>query len=275
MRDLLAEGLARRILVLDGALGTMLRSRGDDDAVTRAQADAVRRLHDAYLEAGADIIRTNTFSSTSSETARSAARLARRAADRAATVERPRLVAGAVSPAMRTEAYADRVEALVDGGADLILLETVFDADRGATAAAAVREALDLHAPDVPLMISATITRAGCMPSGDDIDAFYARVRGARPYGFGVNCGVGAQAMEAPLATIAGIADAYVSCHPNAGLPDDGGRYPDEPVMMAGTLRAFATRGLLNIVGGCCGTTPAHIRALAAAVAGVPPRMRP
>jgi 5-methyltetrahydrofolate--homocysteine methyltransferase len=329
-RERLETLLAERILILDGAMGTMVQRHGLDEAAFRGErfrshpqplknnidlliltrADVVSGIHDAYLEAGADIIETNTFAGTSIAQADfgleslayelnvEGARLARAAADTwsARTPDRPRFVAGAIGPTNRTlsispdvsnpafraetfarveAAYREQVRGLLDGGADLLLLETIFDTLNAKAAIKAMLDEFEARGADVPVMISATITdRSGRILSGQTLDAFYASIWHAQPFSVGLNCAFGAQQMRPYVAELARIAGEYVTCHPNAGLPNAFGEYDELPEHTARLLRDFAESGFLNIVGGCCGTTPAHIRAIADAVRDLPPRGR-
>ena len=324
----LAELLARRILLLDGAMGTMIQRyrlteaefrgerfrdhrhdlRGNNDLLVLTRPDVIREIHHAYLDAGADIIETNTFSSTSIaqadyklealayELSREGARLARGAADEwnRKTPDRPRFVAGAIGPTNRTlsispdvgnpafravtfdqvvAAYKDHVRGLIDGGVDLLLLETIFDTLNAKAAIVAILDVFDEKRVELPLMISVTITdRSGRTLSGQTLDAFYMSVRHARPFSVGLNCALGAREMRPYVAELARIAETYVTCYPNAGLPNAFGEYDELPAETSALLRDFAESGFVNIVGGCCGTTPDHIRALDAAVAGLAPR---
>src|SRR5207253_2131608 len=267
----------------------------------------------AYREAGSDIIETNTFNSTSVAQADYgleplvyelnviASRLARAAADEwtAKTPDRPRFVAGSIGPTNRTlsispdvnnpafraitfdelrEAYTEQVRGLIDGGCDLLLVETIFDTLNAKAAIVAIEEVFESHIPNPesrpPLMISVTITdRSGRTLSGQTIDAFWVSVAHARPFSVGINCALGARDMRPYLAELARAADCAVSCHPNAGLPNAFGEYDEQPAETASFLREFATSGFVNIVGGCCGTTPEHIREIAHAVENLPPRI--
>jgi 5-methyltetrahydrofolate--homocysteine methyltransferase len=324
----LDERLARRILLLDGAMGTMIQRyrlteaefrgerfrdhqhdlKGNNDLLVLTRPDVIREIHHAYLDAGADIIETNTFSSTSIaqadyklealayELSREGARLARGAADEwnRKTPDRPRFVAGAIGPTNRTlsispdvgnpafravtfdhvvAAYKDHVRGLIDGGADLLLLETIFDTLNAKAAIVAILDVFDEKGVELPLMISVTITdRSGRTLSGQTLDAFYTSIRHARPFSVGLNCALGAREMRPYVAELARIAETYVTCYPNAGLPNAFGEYDELPAETSALLRDFAESGFVNIVGGCCGTTPDHIRALDAAVAGLAPR---
>jgi 5-methyltetrahydrofolate--homocysteine methyltransferase len=327
----LHERLSTRILLLDGAMGTMIQRhrlteddfrgerfrghrqdlKGNNDLLILTRPDVIGEIHRAYLAAGADIIETNTFSSTAIaqadyrleslayELSVEGARLARAAADEwtRQTPDRPRFVAGAIGPTNRTlsispdvgnpafravsfdqvaAAYKDHVRGLVDGGADLLLIETIFDTLNAKAAIAAVLEIFEEKGVELPLMISVTITdRSGRTLSGQTIDAFYSSIRHAKPFSVGLNCALGAREMRPYLAELARIAETYVTCYPNAGLPNAFGDYDELPDETAALLRDFAEAGFLNIVGGCCGTTPDHIAAVGRAVANLPPRPRP
>jgi 5-methyltetrahydrofolate--homocysteine methyltransferase len=323
LRSLLKE----RILVLDGAMGTQIQARklgeadfrgerfknhpkelkGNSDLLVLTRPDVIRAIHDAYLDAGADMIETNTFTATSIAQADyglesavydinvAAARIAREAADAATQKSgRRRFVAGAIGPLNRTlsispevndpsfravtfdevrESYAEQVRGLLDGGVDVILCETVFDTLNLKAAIFAIDEAFEARKQRVPVMLSVTITdKSGRTLSGQTIDAWWVSVTHARPFAVGINCALGAAEMRPYLAELAAIADCYVSCYPNAGLPNAFGEYDETPEMTAELLKEFATSGLVNFVGGCCGTTPPHIAAIAGAVAGVAPR---
>jgi 5-methyltetrahydrofolate--homocysteine methyltransferase len=326
--DLLVRESAKRILVLDGAMGTLIQAYGLDEAAFRGarfpdhpvplagnndilsltQPDIVREIYRTYLAAGADIISTNTFTATSISQAdyrtgdfayeinREAARLARAVTDDFVLhhPERPRWVAGSLGPTNKTASispdvndpaarntsfdelaasYKEAARGLVDGGVDLLLIETIFDTLNGKAAIFAVRSLLAERGIDTPLWISGTITDAsGRTLSGQTTEAFWYSVRHARPLVAGLNCALGARALYPYVEALAGIADTLVATHPNAGLPNEFGKYDDTPEQMAATLREFAEAGLVNIVGGCCGTTPEHIGAIVDAVAGLPPR---
>ncbi len=329
--DLLARALAARILVLDGAMGTMIQSygleeedfrgrrftahpgtlKGDNELLTLTRPDVIEAIHRAYFEAGADIAETNTFNANAVSQADyrteglvrelnlEAARLARRVADEftARDGARPRFVAGILGPTNKTAslspdvndpgfravdfdrlaaAYGEQAEALLEGGADLLMVETVFDTLNCKAALFAIGALLERRGRRVPVMVSGTITdRSGRTLSGQTPEAFWYSVRHAGLFSVGLNCGMGAAALRPHVEELARVADVPVSCHPNAGLPNAFGQYDQGPDEMAATLREFATSGFLNIVGGCCGTTPAHIAAIARAVAGVPPRPVP
>jgi 5-methyltetrahydrofolate--homocysteine methyltransferase len=330
----IAALLDRRILVLDGAMGTMVQRaglseedfrgppacglrghshdlRGDNDLLVLTRPAAIRAIHDAYLEAGADIVETNTFTATSIAQADyrlesrvrdinlAAARIARECADAftARTPGKPRFVAGALGPTNRTAsispdvddpgarnvtfdelaaAYGEAVQALAEGGVDLFLVETVFDTLNAKAALAAIDAFFERAGRRLPVIVSGTITDAsGRTLSGQTTEAFWYSVRHARPLAVGLNCALGAALMRPYLEELARVAtDTYVSCYPNAGLPNpmvETG-YDETPEQTAGYLGEFARAGLVNIVGGCCGTTEAHIRAIAQAVRDVPPR---
>jgi 5-methyltetrahydrofolate--homocysteine methyltransferase len=321
--------LARRILILDGAMGTMIQSyrlqesdyrgerfrdwpsdlKGNNDLLALTQPAIIREIHAAYLDAGADIIETNTFNSTSismhdygmeslvPELNREAARLAREAADQYSTPDRPRFVAGVLGPTNRTAslspdvnnpgfrnigfdelvtAYTEATQALVEGGVDILLVETIFDTLNAKAALFAIQQFFDDSGIRRPVMISGTITDAsGRTLSGQTTEAFWNSLSHVRPLSFGLNCALGATQLRPYVAELARIADTYVSAHPNAGLPNAFGEYDETPETMAATIREFAESGFLNIVGGCCGTTPAHVRAIVEAVQDLPPRPIP
>jgi 5-methyltetrahydrofolate--homocysteine methyltransferase len=323
----LAAAARERVLLLDGAMGTQIQDlrldeaqfrgkrfvgcecalKGDNDLLALTQPQAIEDIHLAYALAGADILETNTFSSTSIAQAdygmqavvyelnRDAARLVRRAALKAERIDgKRRFVAGALGPTNRTasispdvnnpgfravtfdqlrEAYAEQIAGLIDGGADLILIETIFDTLNAKAAVFACEQTFAAKGVRLPLMISGTITdRSGRTLSGQTPTAFWHSLRHARPFSIGLNCALGAAAMREHLAEIAEVADTFVCAYPNAGLPNEFGLYDETPATMAAELGGFARDGLVNIVGGCCGSTPAHIEAIAAAVAGVKPR---
>ncbi|MFO0996515.1 MAG: methionine synthase [Alphaproteobacteria bacterium] len=325
-RAALEAALGQRILVLDGAMGTMLQRhkfdenafrgsrfadwprelRGNLDILSLTQPTAIRDVHAAYLAAGADIIETNTFNATRISQADygaeslvrelniAGARLAREAADAASTEDRPRFVAGVLGPTNRTasispdvnnpglrntnfdalaEAYAEAAEGLIEGGADLLLIETIFDTLNAKAAIFGIEDRFGALGVRLPIIISGTITDAsGRTLSGQTAEAFWRSVRHAEPLAIGLNCALGAKDLRPHIDAIARISDLYTSCHPNAGLPNAFGGYDEGPAYMADQLGEFARSGLLNIVGGCCGTTPEHIAAIAAAVKGLAPR---
>ncbi len=326
--------LARRILVLDGAWGTMIQSyalseadyrgfendrfenwprdlKGNNDLLVLTRPDIVRDIHRAYLRAGADIAETNTFSSTSIAQADygleglayelnyAGAELARQVADEfeAAEPGRPRFVAGSLGPTNRTAsispevndpaarnvsfeelaaAYGEAARGLLDGGADLLLIETIFDTLNAKAAIYAVEECFAERGSRVPFIISGTITDAsGRTLSGQTTEAFWNAVSHARPAAVGLNCALGAEQLRPYLAELSRVAGTPVSAHPNAGLPDEFGEYQQTPEQMAALIGEFARSGLVNIVGGCCGTTPEHIVAIARTVDGLAPREIP
>jgi len=332
MADRTAELLAlaqKRILILDGAMGTMIQRhglaeadyrgarfadwtrdlRGNNDLLTLTRPDVIREIHSQYLAAGADILETNTFNANSISMADygmealvfelnfEGARLAREAAERYSTPDKPRFVAGVLGPTPRTlsispdvndpgfrnvtwdalvATYYDATDGLVKGGADLILIETVFDTLNAKAAVFAVRKYFDEAGLTRPIMISGTITDAsGRTLSGQTAEAFWNSLRHAEPFSFGFNCALGARELRQHIAEIAAKADCLTSAHPNAGLPNAFGGYDESAEAMAGEIREWAQSGLINIVGGCCGTTPEHIRAIAEAVADCPPRATP
>ena len=321
---------AERILVLDGAMGTEVQGfkldeagyrgqrfadwprdlRGNNDILILTQPESVRDLHLAYFRAGADIVSTNTFSSTRIaqsdygaeefvyEMNMTGAKLAREAAAIATREDgRPRFVAGALGPTNRTasispdvnnpdfravsfdqlrDAYGEQARGLLDGGADILLLETIFDTLNAKAALYAIADLCEARGVRVPVMISGTITDlSGRMLSGQTPAAFWNSVRHAAPLSIGFNCALGAKEMRAHIAELSRFADTLVCAYPNAGLPNEFGHYHESPELMAKQLGEFAASGLVNIVGGCCGTTPAHIRAIAAAVADKKPRSIP
>ncbi|RPE81538.1 homocysteine S-methyltransferase family protein [Vulcaniibacterium tengchongense] len=347
--DALQRALERRILVLDGAMGTMIQQhkldeadyrgerfahgydreraapdhahgegcgcardqRGNNDLLSLTRPGIVRDIHARYLDAGADLVETNTFNSTrisladyglehlARELNEAGARLARAACDAAEARDpgRPRFAVGVLGPTSRTaslspdvnrpgfraitfdelrEAYREAADGLIDGGADVLMVETVFDTLNAKAALFAIEEAFDARGARLPVMVSGTITDAsGRTLSGQTAEAFWYSVSHARPLTIGLNCALGAKDLRAHVDVLAQVADAYVSTHPNAGLPNAFGGYDETPGDMAAVLGEFARAGLLNLVGGCCGTTPAHIAAIADAVRDVPPRQVP
>jgi 5-methyltetrahydrofolate--homocysteine methyltransferase len=328
---LLHNLLADRILVLDGAMGTMIQRlklsdaqfrgsrfkdhpsdlKGNSDLLVLTRPDDIADIHSQYLEAGADLIETNTFTATSVSQADyglqalayeinvQGARIARQVTDEwtRRTPDRPRLVAGAMGPTNRTlsispdvnnasfraasfdelrEAYTEQALGLIDGGAHVLLLETIFDTLNAKAALVGIEDAFDRRHTRLPLMISVTITdRSGRTLSGQTLDAFYVSMEHAKPFSIGLNCALGAREIRPYLAELARIATCYVSCYPNAGLPNAFGQYDERPDETAALLREFAESKFVNFIGGCCGTTPDHIRKVAAAVAGAAPRTRP
>ena len=322
--------LARRILILDGAMGTMVQKhglveadyrgqrfathpkdlKGNNDLLCLTRPDVIAGIHAAYLEAGADILETNTFNATRVSQAEygledfayelnvEGARLARRVADAYSTAEKPRFVAGVLGPTSRTCSispdvndpgarnvsfdalvadYREAARGLVEGGADILLVETIFDTLNAKAALYAIEAFFDERLANgghrLPVMISGTITDAsGRTLSGQTAEAFWNSLRHARPLSFGLNCALGAKELRQYVEEIGRVADCFVSAHPNAGLPNAFGGYDETPQMLADELAQWARDGLLNIAGGCCGTTPEHIRAIATALASVEPR---
>jgi 5-methyltetrahydrofolate--homocysteine methyltransferase len=320
-----------RILILDGAMGTMIQRykldeagyrgerfkdfardlKGNNDLLVLTQPKIIGEIHNAYLEAGADIVETNTFNAQAISQADygladiayemnvAAAKLAREAADAwtKKTPDRPRFVAGAIGPTNRTasispdvnnpgfrnvsfdelvEAYATQTRGLIDGGVDIILIETVFDTLNAKAAGFAVEQVFDKTGITLPIMISGTITDlSGRNLSGQTPEAFWYSMQHLRPFSIGLNCSFGAEQLRPSVDEMAHVAGTYVSVYPNAGLPNEMGEYDESPEFMADLLEEWARDGLINIVGGCCGTTPDHIRAIAAAVSKYKPRKVP
>ena len=329
-RKLIQKLAAERILVLDGAMGTMIQSlgldeegyrgarfdawnrevRGNNDLLNLTRPNSIRDIHYAYYKAGADIVSTNTFSSTTIAQADygmsdiayelnvEGARLAREAATRAADEDgRPRFVAGALGPTNRTasispdvanpgyravtfddlrKSYGEQVRGLLSGGADVLLIETIFDTLNAKAAIFAIMDECATRGIDVPVMISGTITdRSGRLLSGQTPEAFWNAVRHASPVSVGLNCALGAEEMRAHIADMSRICDTLICAYPNAGLPNEFGLYDESPEAMGKLVGEFAESGLVNMVGGCCGTTPDHIRAISEAVAAHKPRVIP
>ncbi len=329
--EALQRAIADRILVLDGAMGTMIQRhglderayrgerfadwprdvKGNNDLLVLTQPEIIGAIHDSYFDAGADIVETNTFNSTRiamadygmEELARemnvAGARLAREAADRGTGAEpdKPRFVAGALGPTNRTAsispdvndpgyrnvsfddlraAYREAAEGLIEGGVDLLLVETVFDTLNAKAALFAIEDLFDDLGLRLPVMVSGTITDlSGRNLSGQTAEAFWNSVHHARPLTIGLNCALGAEQLRPYVAELSRVADTYVCAYPNAGLPNEFGEYDETPETTATHIREWAESGLLNIVGGCCGTTPDHIRAMANAVSGLKPRSLP
>ncbi|EIC29610.1 MULTISPECIES: methionine synthase [Methylomicrobium] len=327
----LKQLLSQKILFLDGAMGTMIQSykleekdyrgarfadwdidlKGNNDLLSLTQPAIIKAIHCAYLEAGADIIETNTFNSTRVAMADyrmealvyeinvESARLARQACDdyTQLTPDKPRFVAGVLGPTNRTasmspdvndpgfrnisfdelvEAYTEATRGLIDGGADIILIETVFDTLNAKAAAFAVDAYFERIGHKLPVMISGTITDAsGRTLSGQTVAAFWHSLKHIEPISFGFNCALGAKELRQHIDELSTIADTHVSAHPNAGLPNEFGEYDESPEMMAQEIADWAKQGFLNIIGGCCGTTPAHIKAIVEAVSPYPPRAIP
>jgi 5-methyltetrahydrofolate--homocysteine methyltransferase len=325
----LSDLLRERILVLDGAMGTMIQGHhldeaayrgerfasydgslaGDNDLLSLTNPGVISAIHRSYLDAGADIVCTNTFNGTrisqadygledlAYEMNAAAAALAREAADAVSAADRPRFVAGSLGPTSKTAsispdvndpgarnvtfdelvaAYLEEARGLVDGGADILLVETIFDTLNAKAAIFAVETLFEEHGRRWPVMVSGTITDAsGRTLSGQVTEAFWNSVRHVRPLTIGLNCALGAEDLRPYVAELSRVADCFVSAHPNAGLPNAFGEYDETPDHMADVLGEFATSGLVNIVGGCCGTTAEHIAAIADAAKGVAPRVLP
>ena len=328
-RAQLTAQLKERILILDGGMGTMIQRckfteeefrgarfadwpsdlKGNNDLLSMTQPERIKALHKGYLDAGADIIETNSFNSTSiamadydmQDLAReinvASARVAREAADEASTPDKPRYVAGVLGPTNRTasispdvndpgyrnthfdalvEAYLEALDGLVEGGIDMVLIETIFDTLNAKAAVFAVDQYCYENNLDLPVMVSGTITDAsGRTLTGQTTEAFYNSLRHARPISFGLNCALGPMELRPYIEELSRICETYVSAHPNAGLPNEMGEYDLDPATMAKEVRAWAEKGFLNIIGGCCGTTPEHIDAMAKAVEGLAPRPLP
>ena len=327
----LQQALKERILILDGGMGTMIQSykleeedyrgarfadwpqdvKGNNDLLLLSRPDIIQAIEKAYLDAGADILETNTFNATQVSQADygmeslvyelnvEGARLAREVADAktAETPDRPRFVAGVLGPTSRTcsispdvnnpgyrnvtfdllvENYVEATRGLIEGGADLILIETIFDTLNAKAAIFAVQQVFEDEGVELPIMISGTITDAsGRTLSGQTTEAFWNSVRHAKPISVGLNCALGAKDLRPYLEELSSKAETFVSAHPNAGLPNAFGEYDESPAEMAAVVEEFASSGFLNIIGGCCGTTPAHIQAIAEAVSKYPPRVIP
>lgn len=331
MSQLLKNALKSRILVLDGAMGTMIQDhkfseadyrgerfkdwgqdvKGNNDLLTLTQTEAIKNIHRQYFAAGADMVETNTFNSTrvsqsdygmeelAYELNRRGAEIAREVANEFTDKEpdKPRFVVGTLGPTSRTaslspdvnnpafrnvtfdelvENYTEATRGLIDGGSDIIMIETIFDTLNAKAAIFAINKTFSEVGVTLPVMISGTITDAsGRTLSGQTAEAFWYSVRHANPISIGFNCALGAKDLRQHIVSVSKIADCCVSAHPNAGLPNEMGEYEESPAEMAAQLKEWATSGLLNIVGGCCGTEPAHIAAIVEAVSGVCPREIP
>jgi 5-methyltetrahydrofolate--homocysteine methyltransferase len=346
----LHQALAARILVIDGAMGTMIQrhdlteddyrgerfaggfdrlqstagddpgpgcghrghdQRGNNDLLSLTRPELIRGIHAEYLAAGADLVETNTFNSTAipladyglshlaRELNREGARLAREACDAAEASDpsRPRFAIGVLGPTNRTASispdvnrpgfratsfdelaatYREAAAGLIEGGTDVLMVETVFDTLNAKAALFAIDDAFAEAGTRLPVMVSGTITDAsGRTLSGQTAEAFWFSLRHASPLAIGLNCALGARELRPHVDALSQVADTHLSCHPNAGLPNAFGGYDESPEDMAATLREFAESGLLNLVGGCCGTTPEHIAAIAEAVSGLAPRALP
>jgi 5-methyltetrahydrofolate--homocysteine methyltransferase len=319
MRDLTQSGkalrelLSQRILVLDGAMGTMLQQRnltaddfggaaleGCNENLVRTRPDVVLDIHRKYFQAGSDIVETNSFggapivlaeyglAADALELNRRAAELARQAADEASTPGKPRFVAGSIGPTTKAitvtggvtfegllDAYYVQAKGLVEGGADLLLVETCQDTRNIKAALLAIHKVSKEIGAQVPLIISVTIEAMGSMLAGQTIEAMWASLRYAKPLAFGMNCATGPEFMTDHIRTLSQLTGEFVSCYPNAGLPDEEGKYLETPTSLAAQLEKFVNHGWLNVVGGCCGTTEQHVRAIAQMVDGKKPRQRP
>jgi 5-methyltetrahydrofolate--homocysteine methyltransferase len=329
VRTTIERLLGKRIMVLDGAMGTLIQRlhlseaefrgerfrhvsrdvKGDNDLLAITRPGIIAGLHHDYLAAGSDIVTTNTFNSTAVSQAGygldsiayelnvAASRLAKEACAGwgARTPDRPRFVAGSIGPTSRStdvgrpalralafdalkDAYKEQVRGLIDGGCDLLLVETIVDVLNAQADIVAIEEVYVERGLDtgddgrLPLMLSVTVSASGCLLSGQTLEAFWASVAHVNPLSVGINCALGARAMPPHVAHLAQVADCSISCHPSAGLPDASAGYPEGPADTAAALGQLASSGLVNIVGGCCGTTPDHLRAIVAAVDSVPPR---
>lgn len=308
---LFTDQLEKKILIMDGAMGTMLQEaqltaddfggeefEGCNENLNRTAPDVIERIHDAYFEAGADIVETNTFGSMSVvleeydipqdayELSRLGAEIARRSADKWTTPERPRFVAGSMGPTTKTlsvtggttfqaltASYAEQACGLIDGGSDLLLVETSQDLLNVKCAFLGIQEAFKKTGKELHVMISGTIEPMGTTLAGQTIDAFYISVEHMNPVSVGLNCATGPEFMQDHIRSLSELSNSYVSCYPNAGLPDEEGNYHETPLSLAKKLEGFAEKGWLNIVGGCCGTTPAHIKALSETMEKYKPRV--
>ena len=329
--EALEKAATERILIIDGAMGTMIQRhkltegdyrgerfkdwsrdvKGNNDLLVLTQPQIIQEIHEQYLEAGADIVETNTFNAQvismadygmeelSYEINVAAAKLARAAVDKynAKTPDKPRFVAGAVGPTNRTaslspdvnnpgyrnvtfddlrEAYKEQVLGLIEGGSDIILIETIFDTLNAKAAGFATLEAFDEKGLTLPIMISGTITdRSGRTLSGQTAEAFWYSMRHLRPFSIGLNCALGAELMRPYVAELSQVADVRVSAYPNAGLPNAMGGYDESAEEMADQTEPWCKDGLINLIGGCCGSTPDHIREIAKRAAKYPPRKIP
>ncbi|MFK8794803.1 methionine synthase [Planococcus plakortidis] len=311
-KHLIEQQLEKRILIIDGAMGTMIQNAdlsaedfggeeydGCNEYLNIVRPDVLEGVHDAYLEAGADIICTNTFGGTpvvldeyglghrAAEINQKAVEIAKKSQAKYSTPEWPRFVAGALGPTTKTlsvtggitfdELKADfqvQAKALIEGGADLLLLETSQDMLNVKAATIAIRDAFEETGIELPVMISGTIEPMGTTLAGQTIEAFYVSIEHIKPLSVGLNCATGPEFMTDHLRSLSELSAGYVSCYPNAGLPDEEGHYHETPESLSKKLRGFAEKGWLNVVGGCCGTTPAHIKAVREAVDGLAPRER-
>ncbi len=322
------HALKSNILLLDGAMGTMIQQKnfeetdfrgsqfqhhahdqkGNNDLLCLTQPETIQEIHEAYLEAGADIVETNTFNCTAISMAdygmenqvfnitKAGALLARKAVDKynQLTPEKPRFVAGVIGPTNRTLSmspdvndpgfrnvtfeelvisFTENIDGLVQGGADILLVETVFDTLNAKATIYAIKSYFEAHDIELPVIMSGTITDAsGRTLSGQTAEAFWYSIKHVNPISVGFNCALGAKDLRQHIQAVSDIADCYINTHPNAGLPNEFGGYDESPEYMASLIQEFAESGLINIVGGCCGTTPEHIHAIAKALKGIPPR---
>ena len=321
--------LSKRILLLDGAMGTMIQRhklqesdyrgerfknwhtpiQGNNDLLTLTQPHIIRQIHQSFLEVGADIIETNTFNATRTSMADYAmeglayeinvasAQLAKEIAERFSTAEKPRFVAGVIGPTSRTcslspdvndpgfrnvtfdelvDVYSESTRGLIEGGSDIILIETVFDTLNAKAAIFAVQQVFEAGKVELPIMISGTITDAsGRTLSGQVTEAFYNSLRHAKPISIGLNCALGPDSLRQYVAELSRVSETYISAHPNAGLPNEFGEYELGAISMSEQVGEWASSGLVNILGGCCGSTPEHIKAIAEAIKDIPPRQLP
>lgn len=312
-KHLIEQHLEKRILIIDGAMGTMLQAEnlsaedfggeeyeGCNEYLNVLRPDILDKIHRAYLEAGADIISTNTFGGTplvldefslghlSHEINKKAVEIAKACAKDYSTPERPRFVAGAIGPTTKTlsvtggttfdklsEDFYLQAKALIEGGADLLLMETSQDMLNVKAGTIGIKRAFMETGIELPVMISGTIEPMGTTLAGQSIEAFYISIEHIKPLSVGLNCATGPEFMTDHLRSLSDLAASYVTCYPNAGLPDEEGHYHESPESLSQKLLGFAEKGWLNMVGGCCGTTPAHIRAIKEAVDGLPPRQKP
>ena len=326
--DALSAALSERILLLDGAMGTMIQGetldeadfrgerfadhaddlKGNNDLLVLTRPELIRRIHKDFLDVGCDFVETNTFNANrisqadysleelAEELNREAAKLAREACDEAEaeTPDRPRFVVGTLGPTNRTasispdvsnpgyravsfdglvETYSEAIRGLLDGGSDLLMVETIFDTLNAKAAIFAIEEEFDRRGARWPVLISGTITDAsGRTLSGQTPEAFYHSVRHAEPFGVGFNCALGADQLKKHIEDLARVAECLVTAHPNAGLPNEFGEYDQTAEEMAAIVKTYAEDGLVNIIGGCCGTTPAHLKAIREAVEPFSPR---
>ena len=327
--DRLHQILSERILLLDGAMGTMIQRnklqeadyrgkrfkdwhtlvQGNNDLLTLTQPQIIHDIHKSFLEVGADIIETNTFNATRTSMADyemeelayeinvASSKLAKKIAEEFSTEDKPRFVAGVIGPTSRTcslspdvndpgfrnvtfdelvGVYSESVRGLIEGGADIILIETIFDTLNAKAAIYAVQQVFEEDGVELPIMISGTITDAsGRTLSGQVTEAFYNSLRHAKPISIGLNCALGPDSLRQYVAELSRVSETYVSAHPNAGLPNEFGEYELGAITMSEQVGEWASSGLVNILGGCCGSTPAHIKAIADAIAGLPPRQLP